>query len=64
MINLDDVYPKKENIKNKVYPVAASFYAVYCKGNKKTYIKPLVNWILSNKGLNIIEEVEYVLYSV
>lgn len=60
MINLDGVYPTKENIKNKVYPLVASFYVAYRKDNKNPNIKALVNWILSIEGQKLIEEVGYV----
>ena len=60
MINLDGVYPTKENIKNNVYQLVASFYVAYRKNNKNPNIKTLVNWILLKEWQKLIEEVGYV----
>lgn len=60
MLSLNGVYPDKENIANKSYPIVGEIYAVYDKANGNENIKPLIDWILSDEGQKIIEESGYV----
>ncbi len=60
MLSLDGVYPDKENIANKTYPIVSEIYAVYDKANKNPNIQPLVEWMLSDEGQEIIEKSGYV----
>ena len=60
MLSLNGVYPSKENIKNRSYPVAAEIYAVYDKNNKNPNIAKILEWILSTQGQEIIEKSGYV----
>jgi phosphate transport system substrate-binding protein len=60
MLSLDGVYPDKENIADKSYPIVSEIYAVYDRANSNENIKPLINWILSDEGQKIIEESGYV----
>ena len=60
MISLNGVYPSKENIKNRSYPVIAEFYAVYRADNENSNIPVLIDWILSDEGQTIIEKTGYV----
>lgn len=60
MLSLNGVYPDKESIANKSYPIVGEIYAVYNKANKNENIKPLIDWILSDEGQKIIEGSGYV----
>lgn len=60
MISLNGVYPSAENIRNRAYPVVASFYAIYRADNENPNIQILIDWILSDEGQKLIEECGYV----
>ena len=60
MISLNGVYPSADNIRNREYPVVASFYAIYRADNENPNIKILIDWILSDEGQRLIEECGYV----
>ncbi len=60
MLSLNGVYPSAENIKNGTYPVIAQFYAIYRADNTNENIPVLIDWILSEEGQRIIEEIGYV----
>ena len=58
MIAVDGVYPNKENIKNKTYPIVNELYAVVRKDDPNPNIKLFI--VLSEKGQRIVEESGYV----
>ena len=60
MLSLNGVYQSAENIRNREYPVVASFYAIYRADNENPNIKKLIDWILSDEGQKLIEECGYV----
>lgn len=60
MLGLNGVYPNKENIKNRSYPIIGEIYAVYDKNNKNENIAKILEWILSAQGQEIIEQSGYV----
>lgn len=60
MISLNDVYPNKENIQNKSYPIVSSFYAVYSSKNTNPNVKKVVDWMKLDIAQEIINEVGYV----
>ena len=60
MLSLEGVYPSKENIANKSYPIVGEIYAVYNKENDNPNIKAMIDWILSEDGQNIVEQSGYV----
>ena len=62
ILSVNGVYPDKENISNKSYPVVADFYAVYRKDNENENVKKVVDFLLSDEGKKIIEETGYVPY--
>ena len=51
---------KTENIKNKAYPITDNFYAITVRGKESESVKQFIQWILSNEGQKIVEEVGYV----
>lgn len=59
MLEVDGVYPNKENISKRTYPIVSNFYAVYDKKNGNSNIRPFVKWMLSKEGQRIIEETGY-----
>lgn len=60
MIAVDGVYPNKENIKNKTYPIVTEFYAVIRKDDPNPNIKLFIDFVLSEEGQRIVEESGYV----
>lgn len=60
MIAVDNIYPSKENIRNKQYPIVTEFYAVVRKNDPNPNIKLFIDFVLSEKGQRIIEESGYV----
>ena len=62
ILSVNGVYPDKENISNKSYPVVADFYAVYRKDNENENVKKVIDFLLSDEGKKIIEETGYVPY--
>ena len=60
MLSLNGVYPSKENIQNRSYPVVIQFYAIYRADNTNENIPVLIDWLLSEEGQTLIEETGYV----
>ena len=60
MISVDNVYPNKENVSNKSYPVVKELYAVYRKDDTNSNLKLFIDFILSNEGQSIVEGSGYV----
>lgn len=60
MISLNGVYPDRENIRNKSYPIVTPFYAAVRKDNDNPNVEKLLDWILSEEGQEIIERTGYV----
>lgn len=60
MLSLNGVYPSKENIKSRAYPIVAQFYAIYREDNPNPNIQVLIDWLLSSEGQMLIEQCGYV----
>ncbi len=60
MLSLNGVYPSAENIRNRTYPIVASFYAIYRADNQNPNIPILIDWLLSDQGQTLIEQSGYV----
>lgn len=60
MLSLNGVYPSKENIQTNKYPIIANFYAIYRKDDNNENISKIVEWILSDEGQKLIEDVGYI----
>lgn len=60
MLSLNGVYPDKNNIADKNYPIVSNFYAVYSKSNTNPNIEPFISWMLSSEGQEIIEKTGYI----
>ncbi len=60
ILSLDGVYPDKESISNKSYPIVNDLYAVYRKNDSNENIKLFVEWILSEEGQYIVEKSGYI----
>ncbi len=60
MLALDGVYPDRENIKNGAYPIVNEIYAVYRKGEENPNVQALIDFMLSEKGQQIVEGSGYV----
>ena len=59
MLAVDGVYPSAENIKSGEYPHVSNFYAVYRADNENENVHALLDWLLSDEGQRLIEEVGY-----
>lgn len=59
LLAIDGVYPCKETIRDGSYPFSADFYAV-TNGQPTGSVKALLDWILSEEGQYLIEQVGYV----
>ena len=60
ILNLNGIEATKENIRSKAYPITDNFYAITVKGKESESVKQFIQWILSNEGQKIVEEVGYV----
>ena len=60
MLELNGVYPNKENVQNESYPIVSNFYAVTRKGETNPNVQKVLDFVLSPTGQEIIDEVGYV----
>ena len=61
LLELNGVYPSKENIRNHSYPVVSNFYAIYRKSDSaREDIQKVIAFILSEQGQQIVEESSYI----
>lgn len=58
LLKVDSVYPDRNTIKNKEYPLSAEFYAVTA-GSDNPNIEVFLEWILSSQGRYLIEQTGY-----
>lgn len=59
LLEVDGVYPDRDNIQNGTYPLAAEFYAVTTKNNANPNVDSLIEWILSPQGQELVEKTGY-----
>ncbi|MBQ8605998.1 MAG: substrate-binding domain-containing protein [Clostridia bacterium] len=59
LLELNGVYPSGENIENGSYPLTSNFYMVTRKGDVSENTQMLMNWILSEQGMELIEKTGY-----
>ena len=60
MLELNGVYPSKENVQNESYPIVSNFYAVTRKGETNPNVQKVLDFVLSPTGQEIIDEIGYV----
>ena len=61
LLELNGVYPSKENIRNHSYPVVSNFYAIYRKSDSaREDIQKVIAFILSEQGQQIVEGSSYI----
>lgn len=60
ILSLNGVAPTKETIRNKTYPITDNFYAITVDGRETPETKEFINWIISEQGQKLIEDVGYV----
>ncbi len=60
VLSLNGVAPTKETIRNKTYPITDNFYAITVDGRETPETKEFINWIISEQGQKLIEDVGYV----
>jgi len=58
LLKVNGVYPSRESIANGTYPIASKFYAVTA-GSDNPNVKAFIDWILSEQGQYIVQEVGY-----
>lgn len=59
LLAIDGHAPTRENIRSGEYPITENLYAVSA-GSQNPNIKPLIQWILSPQGQQLIEDTGYV----
>lgn len=59
MLSVNGVYPSRDNIRARTYPIIAQFYAIYRADNENENVPKLIDWILSEEGQALIEECGY-----
>ena len=59
MLSVNGVYPSRENIRARTYPIITQFYAIYRADNDNENIPRLIDWILSSEGQALIEACGY-----
>lgn len=59
MLSVNGVYPSRENIRARTYPIIAQFYAIYRANNTNENIPLLIDWLLSEEGQTLIEACGY-----
>ena len=59
MLSVNGVYPSRDNIRARTYPIIAQFYAIYRADNENENIPRLIDWILSEEGQALIEACGY-----
>lgn len=60
MVSLNGVYPSKENVQNKKYPIVSNFYAVTSSKNTNPNVQKVLDWIVGETAQQIIDETGYV----
>ena len=60
LLEVDGMAPSVENIQSGAYPLTAEFYAVYRKGEENENVQRILDFLLSEKGQQIIEQSGYV----
>ena len=60
MLSVNGIYPSRDNIRARTYPIMAQFYAVYRADNENENIKRLIEWLLSGEGQALIEACGYI----
>ena len=59
MLSVNGVYPSRDNIRARTYPIVAPFYAIYRADNENENVLRLIDWILSEEGQALIEACGY-----
>lgn len=59
LLAVQGVYPSVENIANGKYPFSADFYAV-TRGEPTGEVRRLIEWMLSEEGQYLVEQVGYI----
>ena len=60
MLELNSVYPDRNNVQSNAYPIVSNFFAVTRKGETNPNVQKVLDFILSPTGQDIINEVGYV----
>ena len=60
MLELNGVYPDRNNVQSNAYPIVSNFFAVTRKGETNPNVQKVLDFILSPTGQDIINEVGYV----
>lgn len=60
LLEVNGVYPSRENVANGTYPISDVFYAVYRADNDNPNIPVIIDWLLSDEGQELIEANGYI----
>lgn len=58
LLKVDGIYPSRDSIRNKTYPLGADFYAITANSGNPN-IKPFIHWVLSSQGQYLVEKTGY-----
>ncbi|NLW45926.1 MAG: hypothetical protein GXY86_01090, partial [Firmicutes bacterium] len=58
LLKINNIYPDRNSIKSKEYPLVAEFYAITA-GSKNPNIKAFIDWILSPEGQYLVAKTGY-----
>lgn len=59
MLSVNGVYPSRDNIRARTYPIVTQFFAIYRADNENENVLRLIDWILSEEGQALIEACRY-----
>ena len=60
MLEVNGVYPDRNNVQSNAYPIVSNFFAVTRKGETNPNVQKVLDFVLSPTGQSIIDEVGYV----
>lgn len=60
ILSLNGVYPDEKTVASGEYPLSSNFYAVYNAANKNGNVTKMIDFILSDKGQQIVQQSGYV----
>ena len=59
LLSIDGVFPDRDTIKSKKYPLGTEFYAITA-GSKNPNVEKFIEWILSPQGQYLVEKTGYI----
>lgn len=60
ILSLNGVYPDEKTVASGEYPLSSNFYAIYNAANKNENVTKMIDFILSDKGQQIVQQSGYI----